>query len=98
MSFTWATRSRAESSLTLDTGHFHPTESVADKISAVLLHVPRLSCTSAGASDGTATTSCVADDSLLDLAEEIGRAAGSSGACTWGWTISTPASTASPRG
>ena len=28
--------------LCLDAGHFHPTESVADKISAVLLHVPRL--------------------------------------------------------
>jgi L-rhamnose isomerase len=26
--------------LCLDTGHFHPTESVADKLSAVLLHVP----------------------------------------------------------
>lgn len=28
--------------LTLDTGHYHPTESVADKISAVLCHLPRL--------------------------------------------------------
>ncbi|MCX6971038.1 MAG: L-rhamnose isomerase [Verrucomicrobia bacterium] len=28
--------------LCLDAGHFHPTESVADKISAVMLHVPRL--------------------------------------------------------
>jgi len=28
--------------LCLDAGHFHPTESVADKISAVLLHVPQL--------------------------------------------------------
>lgn len=28
--------------LTLDTGHFHPTESIADKISAVLLYVPEL--------------------------------------------------------
>jgi len=28
--------------LCLDAGHFHPTESVADKISSVLLHVPRL--------------------------------------------------------
>lgn len=26
----------------LDAGHFHPTESVADKISSVLLHVPRV--------------------------------------------------------
>ena len=28
--------------LCLDTGHFHPTESVADKISAVLLHFPAI--------------------------------------------------------
>jgi L-rhamnose isomerase len=28
--------------LCLDTGHFHPTETVADKISAVLLYVPQL--------------------------------------------------------
>jgi len=28
--------------LCLDTGHFHPTETVSDKISAVLLYVPRL--------------------------------------------------------
>lgn len=28
--------------LCLDAGHFHPTEGIADKISAVLLHVPRL--------------------------------------------------------
>jgi len=28
--------------LCLDAGHFHPTESVADKVSSVLLHVPRL--------------------------------------------------------
>lgn len=28
--------------LCLDAGHFHPTESLGDKISAVLLHVPRL--------------------------------------------------------
>jgi L-rhamnose isomerase len=28
--------------LCLDTGHFHPTEAVSDKLSAVLLHVPEL--------------------------------------------------------
>lgn len=28
--------------LTLDTGHYHPTESVADKLSAVLCHLPRV--------------------------------------------------------
>jgi len=33
---------RKSLALCLDAGHFHPTESVADKISAVLLSVPRL--------------------------------------------------------
>ena len=33
---------RKQIALCLDAGHFHPTESVADKISAVMLHVPRL--------------------------------------------------------
>ena len=28
--------------ITLDTGHFHPTESVADKVSSLLLYVPEL--------------------------------------------------------
>lgn len=28
--------------LCLDTGHFHPTEQIADKLSSVLLHVPRV--------------------------------------------------------
>lgn len=31
-----------QKTLCLDAGHFHPTESVADKISSVLLHVPRV--------------------------------------------------------
>ncbi|MEQ1861098.1 MAG: L-rhamnose isomerase [Chthoniobacteraceae bacterium] len=31
-----------QKALCLDAGHFHPTESVADKISSVLLHVPRV--------------------------------------------------------
>lgn len=34
--------SRKGVALCLDAGHFHPTESVADKISSVLLNVPRL--------------------------------------------------------
>jgi L-rhamnose isomerase len=33
---------RREKLLCLDTGHFHPTESVADKISAVLAHLDRI--------------------------------------------------------
>jgi L-rhamnose isomerase len=33
---------RNQKSLCLDAGHFHPTESIADKISSVLMFVPRL--------------------------------------------------------
>ena len=42
--------------LCLDAGHFHPTEVVSDKISAVLCTSTRSCCTSAGACAGTATT------------------------------------------
>ncbi len=33
---------KRKKALCLDAGHFHPTENVADKISSVLLHVPRV--------------------------------------------------------
>jgi L-rhamnose isomerase len=39
--------------LCLDTGHFHPTEVVSDKISSVLSMYRSCYCTSAGASAGT---------------------------------------------
>ena len=43
--------------LTLDAGHFHPTEDIADKISSVLLlRAGDRCCTSAAACAGTATT------------------------------------------
>ena len=35
------TMSRGNSLLTLDTGHFHPTEKVSDKLSSLMLHVPK---------------------------------------------------------
>ena len=41
----------------LDAGHFHPTETIADKVSSVLAFVPGSCCTSAAASAGTAITS-----------------------------------------
>src|SRR4030095_5849790 len=34
--------SRAGKLLCLDAGHFHPTESIADKISSVLLYLPEI--------------------------------------------------------
>ena len=42
--------------LTLDAGHYHPTESIADKISSVLQFCRRFCCMSAAACVGTATT------------------------------------------
>ena len=42
--------------LTLDAGHFHPTEGIADKISSMLLFVPESISTSAAPNVGTATT------------------------------------------
>jgi L-rhamnose isomerase len=33
---------RNQTALCLDAGHFHPTESIADKISSVLMHVPEI--------------------------------------------------------
>ena len=56
-SSTWATPSPSSKLVCLDLGHFHPTESVADKISALLPFCPAWSSTSAAASAGTATTS-----------------------------------------
>ena len=42
--------------LCLDAGHFHPTETIADKISSVSAGWMKSCCTSAAASAGTATT------------------------------------------
>jgi L-rhamnose isomerase len=59
--------------LTLDSGHFHPTESIADKVSSMLLYVPELQLhVSRGVrwdSDHVVTLS----DDLKALAEEIVR-------------------------
>ena len=52
-------RDHAAKALCLDAGHFHPTESLADKISSVLQYRPRrCCCMSAAACAGTAITSC----------------------------------------
>ena len=53
----WATRSRSKMLLTLDAGHFHPTEVISDKLSSVLtVSATRCCCTSAAACAGTAIT------------------------------------------
>ena len=61
--------SRAEAALTLDAGHYHPTETITDKISSRAAVPRRRSCsTSAAASAGTATTSSLLTDDLEAIA------------------------------
>lgn len=59
--------------LTLDTGHFHPTESVADKISAILLHMPRILLHVSRGIRWDSDHVVVLDDGLLMLAGELVR-------------------------
>ena len=59
--------------VTLDTGHFHPTESVADKLSSLLLFVPEvlLHVSRPGRWDSDHVT--IMNDETLDLCKEIVR-------------------------
>jgi L-rhamnose isomerase len=69
--------------LCLDAGHFHPTEGIADKISAVLAHLPEILL------HVTMTSA---------RPRRRSSAATTSSACTSAWTTSTPALTASRHG
>lgn len=60
--------------ITLDTGHFHPTESVADKVSAVLLYVPELMLHVSRPIRWDSDHVTIMDDPTLDLFQEIVRA------------------------
>lgn len=60
--------------ITLDTGHFHPTESVADKVSAMLLYVPELMLHVSRPVRWDSDHVTIMDDSTLDLFSEIVRA------------------------
>ena len=59
--------------LTLDSGHFHPTESIADKISAMLLYVPELLLHVSRGVRWDSDHVVVLSDDLKALAEEIVR-------------------------
>ena len=83
---------------TLDTGHYHPTETITDKISAVLMFLPEILL---HVSRGVRWDS----DHVVVLGDDLGRHRAGAGARrlsasarTSGWTTSTPASIASPRG
>ena len=60
--------------ITLDTGHFHPTESVADKVSAMLLFVPELMLHVSRPVRWDSDHVTIMDDTTLDLFSEIVRA------------------------
>ena len=59
--------------VTLDTGHFHPTESVADKVSAMLLYLPELMLHVSRPVRWDSDHVTIMDDPTLDLVSEIVR-------------------------
>lgn len=59
--------------LTLDAGHFHPTEGIADKISSTLLFVPELALHVSRPVRWDSDHVVILSDDLLDLTQEIVR-------------------------
>ena len=59
--------------VTLDTGHFHPTESVADKISSLLLFTPEIMLHVSRPIRWDSDHVTIMNDDTLDLAKEIVR-------------------------
>ena len=59
--------------ITLDTGHFHPTESVADKVSSMLLFVPELMLHVSRPVRWDSDHVTILNDETLDLCKEIVR-------------------------
>lgn len=59
--------------LCLDAGHFHPTESIADKLSSVSLHVPEMLLHVSRGVRWDSDHVIVLDDLLLDIARELVR-------------------------
>lgn len=59
--------------VTLDTGHFHPTESVADKISSLLLFTPEIMLHVSRPVRWDSDHVTIMNDDTLDLAKEVVR-------------------------
>lgn len=59
--------------LTLDAGHFHPTEGIADKISSVLLFVPEITLHVSRPERWDSDHVVILDDALLGLTQELVR-------------------------
>ncbi len=72
--FYTAYASKHNKMITLDTGHFHPTESVADKVSAMLLYVPELMLHVSRPVRWDSDHVTIMDDPTVDLFSEIVRA------------------------
>ncbi len=72
--FYTAYASKNNKMITLDTGHFHPTESVADKVSAMLLYVPELMLHVSRPVRWDSDHVTIMDDPTVDLFSEIVRA------------------------
>lgn len=62
-----------EKMLTIDTGHYHPTESVGDKISAILHFIPELMLHISRGLRWDSDHVVIASDELIQLCEEIIR-------------------------
>jgi L-rhamnose isomerase len=62
--------------LTLDMGHFHPTETIADKISSLLLFNPKLLIHVSRGIKWDSDHVVITDDNVLDVMREIKRADG----------------------
>ncbi len=71
--FYTAYASKHNKMITLDTGHFHPTESVADKVSAMLLYVPELMLHVSRPVRWDSDHVTIMDDPTVDLFSEIVR-------------------------
>ena len=72
--FYTAYASKRDMMITLDTGHFHPTESVADKVSAMLLFVPELMLHVSRPIRWDSDHVTIMDDPTMELFCEIVRA------------------------
>lgn len=59
--------------LTLDAGHFHPTEGIADKISSALLFVPEIALHVSRPERWDSDHVVILNDALLELSQEIVR-------------------------
>ena len=88
---------RAQKLLTLDAGHFHPTEVISEKISSVLMFCPGLLLHVSRPVRWDSDHVVILDDELQAIAKELVRSGNSTGS-TSAWTTSTPASTAWRRG